>query len=120
MHEILNKNIFLIKEHVGMFKAANNYDIFDPEAGKMILECREDHLGFITKILRFTDYKRMTPFDIQIRTPEGMPVVRVTRGISIFLSKVRVENEKGEFIGGFRQKFFSIGGRFDVLDKNDL
>ena len=28
----LRKNAFLVKEHVGMFKAANNFDIFDPEA----------------------------------------------------------------------------------------
>lgn len=27
---MLNKNLFLVKEHIGVFKAANNYDIFDP------------------------------------------------------------------------------------------
>ena len=34
MHQILNMNRFLVKEHVGVFKAANNYDIYDPETGK--------------------------------------------------------------------------------------
>lgn len=29
MNPILNKNNLFIKEHVGIFKAANNYDIFD-------------------------------------------------------------------------------------------
>ena len=24
MHKVLNKNVFLVKEHVGIFKAANN------------------------------------------------------------------------------------------------
>jgi len=119
MHEVLNKNLFLVKEHVGLFKAANNYDIYDPDTGEIILECREEKLGFITKLLRFTDYKRMTPFNIQIRTPDGTPVVQVTRGISIFLSKVRVLDESGQVIGGFKQKFFSIGGKFDVLDQDD-
>ena len=116
MHEVLNKNVFLIKEHVGMFKAANNYDIHDPETGETILECREEGLGFVTKLLRFTDYKRMTPFDIQIKTPDGNPIVRVTRGISVFLSKVTVLDENDQVIGGFKQKFFSIGGAFNVLD----
>lgn len=116
MHKILNKNVYLVKEHVGMFKAANNYDIYDPDSGEIIMECREEHLGSITKLLRFTDYKRMTPFDVQIRTPQGEQLVRVKRGISIFLSKVDVLDEHNQVIGGFQQKLFSIGGKFTVID----
>ena len=119
VREVLNRNVFLVKEHVGMFKAANNYDIHDPQTGDIIIECREDRLGFITRLLRFTDYKRMTPFDIQIRTPGGNQIVRITRGVSIFLSKVEVLDEHDQVIGGFKQKLFSIGGSFNVLDAND-
>lgn len=119
MHNILNRNVFFVKEHVGMFKAANNYDIYDPETGHMILECREEGLGIFSRILRFTDFKRMTPFDIQIRAPDGQPIVRITRGISVFLSKVNVVDGNGQGIGGFKQKFFSIGGAFTVLDRSE-
>jgi len=119
MSKAIERNLFLIKEHVGMFKAANNYDVIDPETGETILHCREPKLGLVTKILRFTDYKRMTPFDVHITTPEGEPVIRVTRGVSLFLSKVRVLDESGEVIGGFKQKLFSIGGAFTVLDDQD-
>ena len=119
MHKILNKNLYLVKEHVGMFKAANNYDIYDPDNGEIIMECREENLGVLTKYLRFTDYKRMTPFDVQVRTPQGEQVVRVRRGISIFLSKVDVLDEFNSVIGGFKQKLFSIGGAFTVLDGRD-
>jgi uncharacterized protein YxjI len=119
MHPVLNRNIFFVKEHVGMFKAANNYDIYDPDTQKVIMECREDRLGMLTKILRFTKYKKMTPFDIQIKTPEGNQVVRVKRGISVILSKVQVLDEKDNVIGIFKQKLFSIGGAFSVLDANE-
>jgi len=115
MHEVLKRNVFLVKEHVGMFKAANNFDIYDPQTGDIIMECREDRLGTFTRLLRFTDYKRMTPFDVQVRTPDGQQVVRVKRGISIFLSKVDVLDDQDRVIGGFQQKFFSIGGAFNVL-----
>ena len=71
MAYVLNKNLFLIKEHVGLFKAANNFDVYDPSTGKILMECREPNLGFFTKLLRFTDYKRHTPFDVQIQTPDG-------------------------------------------------
>lgn len=119
MHEVLSQNVFLVKEHLGIFKAANNYDIHDPQTGEIIMECREEGLGFITKLLRFTDFKRMTPFNVQIKTPEGKQIVRITRGISIFLSKVTVLNENDQIIGGFKQKLFSIGGSFSVLDSNE-
>ncbi len=118
-YSLLAQNTFLVKEHVGIFKAANNYDVFDPETGEEILHCREDNLGFFTRLLRFTDYKRMTPFDIEIRTPDGQPVLHVRRGISLFLSKVSVYDEHEQLIGGFKQKLFSIGGAFSVLDEND-
>jgi len=69
--------------------------------------------------LRFTDYKRMTPFNIQIRTPDGNQLFRITRGISLFLSKVNVLDEQDQVIGGFKQKFFSVGGSFNVLDASE-
>ena len=119
MNDILSKNLYLVKEHVGMFKAANNYDIYDPETNEIIMECREEKLGWLTKILRFTEYKKMTPFDIEIKTPDGKQIVRIKRGISFFLSKVSVFDENDQLIGGFKQKFFSIGGAFNVLDQND-
>ncbi|MBU2919249.1 RNAase [Psychrosphaera sp. F3M07] len=119
MTDVINKNLYLIKEHVGIFKAANNYDIYDPESGEIIMECREPNLGFFTKLLRFTDYKRMTPFDVQIRTTDEQRLIRIQRGISIFLSKVEVRDHNNELLGGFAQKLFSIGGKFDVLDQNE-
>ncbi len=119
MHQALTRNVYLVKEHVGMFKAANNYDIYDPETGSILMECREENLGILTKLFRFTDYKRMTPFDIQVRTPDGNRVVRITRGISLFLSNVTVLDRQNQNIGGFKQKFFSIGGAFTVLDATE-
>lgn len=115
----LENNIFLVKEHVGMFKAANNFDIYDPESQQIMMECREDSLGFLTKIFRFTKYKRMTPFDIRITTKEGQQVVRVKRGVSLFLSKVEVFDETDQLIGMFKQKFFSIGGAFNILNAEE-
>ncbi len=119
MGNVINNNLFLVKEHVGLFKAANNFDIYDPSTGDIIMECREPSLGFFTKLLRFSDYKRMTPFDIQITTPDGQRIVRIQRGISIFLSKVIVSDQDNNVIGGFIQKLFSIGGKFDVVNRND-
>jgi uncharacterized protein YxjI len=119
MNPVLNRNLFFVKEHVGLFKAANSFDIFDGQNQQLVMQCREENLGFFTKMFRFTDYKRMTPFDIDIKTVTGEKILTVKRGVSFFLSTVQVLDESGTVIGKFKQKFFSIGGKFEVLDAND-
>jgi uncharacterized protein YxjI len=119
MHPTLNRNLYFVKEHVKVFKAANSFDIYDPDTKQIILQAREERLGFFTKMFRFTDYKRMTPFEIDIKTPEGNTIITVKRGVSLFLSTVEVMDERGTVIGKFKQKFFSIGGKFEVLDASE-
>lgn len=119
MNSILDRNLFFVKEHVGIFKAANNYDILDVENKEIIMNCREENLGFFTKMLRFTGYKRMTPFNVEIKTPSGEKVITVKRGISIILSTVEVFDENDTLVGMFKQKLFSIGGRFNVLGPDE-
>lgn len=116
MHGTLARDVFFVKEHVGIFKAANEFDILDPATGQAILQCREPHLGGFSKVLRFTDWKRMTPFEVVVTTPAGEKVLTVKRGVSLFLSEVDVLDGGGRRVGGFKQKLFSIGGKFEVLD----
>jgi len=119
MDRSLDRNLYLVKEHIGLFKAANNFDIHDPETGGVILHCREERLGPLTKLLRFSDFKRMTPFEIEIRKPEGPALLTIRRGVSVFLSTVDVFDASGVRIGGFLQKFLSVGGKFDVRGPSD-
>jgi len=116
MDDVLNRNVFFVKEHTGVFKAANEFDISEPNSQRVVLECREPDLGWFTRVLRFTDYKRMTPFKLVVRAPRGPTLLEVQRGVSLFLSKVSVLDGDGRVLGGFQQRFFSIGGKFDVLD----
>lgn len=119
MHSVLSQNLFFVKEHVGMFKAANHFDIFDPATNQKLMECREPRLGLFTKIFRFTDYKRMTPFHVELRTPDGQPVLFIKRGISLLRSTVQVLDGQERLVGSFKQKLFSIGGKFTVLDAQE-
>lgn len=118
MQDLLNRDTFFVKEHIGMFKAANNYDIFDLDSQQIIMHCREEKLGFFTKLLRFSDYKTMTPFHVEIRTPQGEKILSVKRGVTFFRSMVEVYDENDCLVGFFRQRMLSIGGKFDVLDNS--
>jgi uncharacterized protein YxjI len=118
MHPTLNRNLFFIQEHTGVFKAANHYDVLDPDSKQPLLYCREVNLNWFTKIVRFTDYKRMTPFTLEITTPEGKKVLTVKRSFTFFRSSVEVYDEADQLVGVFKQSFFSIGGKFNVQDAN--
>ncbi|WP_291116217.1 phospholipid scramblase-related protein [Flavobacterium sp. UBA6135] len=119
MNPLLNRNIYLIKEHVGMFKASNNFDIFNPENGSQLMTCREPNLGFFTKLFRFTEYKRMTPFQVIISDNQGNKIISVKRGFTVFRSDVEIFDKNDKLIGVFKQKFFSFGGKFEIHDAND-
>lgn len=119
MSSILNRNTFLVKEHPAVFKAAKFYDIYNPDSGEMIMTCRESDLSFFTKLARFSDLRKMTPFHLQVEDVKGNKVVSVKRGFTWFVSEVEVLDGRGVLIGKFRQKLFSIGGRFELFDAQD-
>ena len=120
MDSILEKNLYLFKEHVGLLKASNNYDIYDPESKDIILHCREKNLNPAYKIVRmfFQDFKRMTPFEIEITRLDGKKILKVKKGFSLFLSKIQVFDENDKIVGIFKQRL-SFKSNFDMLDKRE-
>ena len=120
MDSILEKNLYLFKEHLGLIKAHNNYDIYDPESKEMILHCREKNLNILYKIIRIfrRDFKRMTPFEIEVRGLSGKKILKVKKGFSWFLSKIQVFDENDNLVGIFKQRL-SFRANFDMLDKRE-
>ena len=119
LQNILSRQAYFIKEHTGIFKAANNYDVFDAASGEPLLECREEDLGIFTKLLRFTGAKTLTPFCSTVRTVGGQHVMTIRRGVSFLFSDVEVLDESGQRIGMFKQRFSIIRGKFDVMDADN-
>ena len=110
----LQKNTFLFKEHVNLFKASNNYDVYDPETNELILHCREKNLNPFYKIIRLllSDFKSMTPFEIEVSGLDGEKIIKVKKGISLVLSKTEVFDENDKLIGVLKQRLFPLGNNF--------
>ena len=119
MNSLFSRNQFFVKEHVGILKAANSYDVLDLQSQQPLLECREPGLGFFTKLFRFTKYKTQTPFDLEVRDAGQQLVLRLKRGVSVFRSTVQVLDGNDVLLGRFRQRLLSLGGKLDLLDAND-
>lgn len=118
MKKLLQKNTFLFKEHVGLFKASNNYDVYDPKTKEIILHCREKNLNPFYKIIRLliSELKSMTPFEIEISGLDGKKILKLKKGLSLVLSKIEVFDENDKLIGHFKQKLFPVGNNFEMYD----
>ena len=116
MIKALSRNTYLVEEQAHLLSARFAYDVRDPASGEILLRCREGEIGKMARCFRFSEYKRTTPFSLGVFTPDDRLVMRVTRGVPVFSSRVRVLDAEDVPIGGFRQKVFSFSSAFDVLD----
>lgn len=120
---MLTRNQFLVKEHVGLFKLSNTYDIIDPATNQKIGLAQEKP-GTLIHILRFLINKQMLPTKVSIIEGaddhgNGKEVLTIKRGLTFLRSKIKVYAEDGEQIGYFKSKLFSFGGGFFLFDTSD-
>lgn len=118
MPGVIERNHVFVKELVGYFKAANAYELFD-ESGRKIGEVKEEVPGFFRKLLKFTDFKTMLPFLVHFHDEDGAVYLSLKRKFSVFRSKVDVIDPNGHRLGWFKQKVFSLGGRFFIMSDED-
>lgn len=115
MNTALARNVYFVKEHTG---ALSNYDVLDPMTQEMVLTCREENLGGVAKVFRYSPFKRRTPFEVCVKTATGEPVITVKRGTALMFSNVDVLDEKSQRVGGFQEKF-GMSASFEVVDADN-
>jgi len=110
---------YLVKEQVTFLKTVDTYDIFDPESGEQVGVAKEVP-GALVSTLRWFISKKLMPTKVEIREhPEGSLVFTIKKPVGLFREIVQVYDADGHKIGHFKSKLFSIGGGFNVYDKND-
>jgi uncharacterized protein YxjI len=113
---VLNRRNYFIREHAGVFKLKNTYDILDPETRLQVGYALETTPRWILW-LRLLSKQHVTPVSVELREqPESPPVLRIERGWAFFQSKVLVLDGQGNLHGYFKSKLFSLGGGFRVFN----
>ncbi len=116
---MLTRNTFFLKEHVGVLKLTDAYDIIDPATRQQIGIAREEPPTW-AKFLRLLVKKHMLPTAVNIYEGEGGPPrFSIQKPFTLFRSKVWVIDGSGERLGYFLSKLLSIGGAFQVFDTSD-
>ena len=117
---MLSRNQFFVKEHVGLFKLANTYDILDLETNEKIGIAREKPGTFVL-LMRLVMAKQLLPTTVEIiehpdEQGNGKVLITIKRGMTFLRSKIKVYLEEDKEIGYFQSKLFSFGGGFWLFD----
>jgi uncharacterized protein YxjI len=116
---LLDRTNFFIKEHVGVLKLSDTYDIIDPDTQQQ-LGVAQEKLSFLIHALRLVIDKRMLPTKVEISEQvNGPAVLTIKRGLTFLRSRIEILDRSGQAIGYFKSKLFSLGGGFFVYDMRD-
>lgn len=117
---MLNRNMYFIRERIGLLKFTDTYDILDPETQEQIGIAKE-RPGGLVHLLRLFVSKRLLPTKVFVYQGEDPNddvrlVFSIQRGFSLFRPKVNIVDRTGDVVGRLQSKFFSVGGAFRVFD----
>ena len=116
---LLDLNTYLIKEHAGIFKLCDKYDIYDPETNEKVGVAEEKPGSFVT-FMRLLVNKQLMPTQVVVTEGETDEVVfTIRRGVGFLRTKVTVNNADGELMGYFKSKILSLGGGFLLFNTKD-
>jgi hypothetical protein len=114
MH-LLDRRILFIREHVGLLKLTDTYDVLDPETKQVVGIARENVSGWV-KLARMLINKSLMPTRIEIVQAEGQPPVLVLkRGMTLLRARVEVLDGQDTMLGYMQSKVMSLGGGFHVF-----
>ncbi|MEY4490073.1 MAG: hypothetical protein RIQ79_2581 [Verrucomicrobiota bacterium] len=119
---MLNRQHYFIREHAGLMKLSDVYDILDPESKVKIGEAREEISGLV-KFLRLLIDKNLMPTTVAVyegADPASQKLLfSIRRGVALFKTKVEIKDASGLSLGYLQSKVFSLGGAFRVCTADD-
>ncbi len=109
---------YLIREHIGMLKLTDTYDILDGATGEQIAVAKEKK-GWLNSIAGMLMNKRNLPTRVDVHEGadiNGPIAFSITRGFSFLRPTVKVLAGDGSLVGMFKSRLLTLGGKFGVYD----
>jgi uncharacterized protein YxjI len=122
---LLNQKSWFIREHVGMLKLTNTYDILDPSTHKVVGIAKEETPAWV-HLLRIIVNKQLLPTSVRVCAGSdennlSNAIFEIRRGFNIgFRTKIEIINGKGEMVGYFQKILLSLGGKFLVFNASGV
>ena len=117
---MLDRQSYFIREHVGLMKLAETYDILDPETQEPLGIAKEKP-GTLTHVLRMFIAKKNLPTKIFVYegtdpNNQDQLLFSIRKGSMFIRTRVNICDAEGQVLGWLKSKLFSLGGAFRVFD----
>lgn len=113
---LLSRTRYFVKEHVGVLKLTDTYDILDPETQQQVGIAKDEPPGW-AKFARLLLKKQFLPTTINVyETESSPPVLSIRKRPGLLRVSVVVADATHAEIGRLQKKLFSMGGGFLVFD----
>ena len=115
---MLNRQQYFVREHVGLLKLSDRYDILDPDSKMKIGEAREEISRWV-KYLRPLIGKNIMPTQIVVyagaEPADQQQLFSMRRGSFMFFrAKVEIKDAQGQSLGWLKSKFAFFRSVFQV------
>lgn len=111
MEDFFKYNSFFIDEKA--LTVINEYKVYDGK-GRQIGVCKENRsLGRV--VLSLLASKKTLPFRLELSDEKGRVVATLTKGVSVFMSTMKMFDSRGVHISTIKEKF-GLKPRFEILD----
>jgi len=110
-------NSFFIDEKVKFLKFENEYSVFNENAVQ--IGSIKQKLSGGDKVLRLLFNKGMLPFRLEIKNMQDQVEATISRGFTLFMSKIVISDSNGMPIGKVEQKFTLLKPQFKIFDNNN-
>ena len=114
MDKFFQNNTFVIDEKVAAFKLSNAYRVYDGQGNE--IGAIQEHKSFFRILLGLFLSDSMLPFELNILNEDGRCIAQLKRGLTLFMSQVRIFDETGKVLGSFKQKFTLLKPKFTLVD----
>lgn len=112
-NDFIKNNIFVIDEKVGFFKAENAYSVYDSEGNR--IGCIQQNLGYLQIIASLFISENLMPFELDIKDANDKVIASLSRGWTLFMSKISIKGSMGEEIANLKQNF-GLRMKFEIND----
>jgi uncharacterized protein YxjI len=113
-NSFFNANNYFIDEKVNLFKFENTYQVYDEQGAKIGAVIQKLSTG--QKILQLFVNKKMLPFHLEIKNSNDQVEATISRGWTLFLSKISIHDKDGALVGSLSQKFRLLKPAFKISD----
>lgn len=114
IEQFFQRDEFFIDQKVNVFKLANQYKVYGNQGEEIGMVMQKMNSG--QKVMKLLLNSAMLPFHLEIQDQNGTVLSTISRGWTLWMSKMAITSSSGEVIGYIEQRFKLMKPEFKILD----